>query len=259
VAGDGRSREPACVAPHGRLAQTDRRVPQRRRPAPTRTVERASDNSPERTGSRRLARAAVPVLPRGAVSPCGSLSLWERSARGHSSAPCGGSTAVTGSIGRPVLAGALVAKGRSDPRARRCPAFLRPRAWGRRVRLAPASATIQRAGLVRRSLSGCTPDPLERGRGRWWIGLRTRSALRLAARRAESQSARPHGCGGSVSESSATPAPEAQHVWQAAADNVERPSETSERGGVRHRREWAHHVLDFHEVRANGPNSLEVM
>src|SRR5262249_37835668 len=62
------------MAPHGRLAQADRRVPQRRRPASTRTVGRASDNTPRRTGSRRLARAAVPVLPRGAVSPIADRS-----------------------------------------------------------------------------------------------------------------------------------------------------------------------------------------
>ena len=63
-----RSREPARVAAHRRLAQADRRVPQRRCPAPARAAERVADNPSGRTDTRRLDRSAVPLLSRGALA-----------------------------------------------------------------------------------------------------------------------------------------------------------------------------------------------
>ena len=62
-----------------------------------------------------------------------------------------------------------------------------------------------------------------------------------------------------MSGSGTTRAPQAQHVWQTAADEANRPAEASEPGGIRLRREWAREVLDIHEVRANGSDSLEVL
>jgi len=62
-----------------------------------------------------------------------------------------------------------------------------------------------------------------------------------------------------VAESGTTPAPQAQHVRQAAAGETSRPAEASEPGGIRRRRDWAREVLDVHVVRANGSDSLEVL
>ena len=63
----------------------------------------------------------------------------------------------------------------------------------------------------------------------------------------------------SVAESGTTPAPQAQHVRQAAAGEASRPAEASEPGWIRRRRDWAREVLDVHVVRANGSDSLEVL
>jgi MFS family permease len=65
----------------------------------------------------------------------------------------------------------------------------------------------------------------------------TAAGEELVTSRLEADAERLHGGRGSVTGSDTAPAPEAQHVRQAAAGDVERPAEPPEQRGVRHRRE----------------------
>jgi uncharacterized membrane protein len=133
----------------------------------------------------------------------------------------------------------------------------RPRELLRWVFLTGVRTSVREfAGL---GLHTLPPSTRSRERHRSALGRQARARRADRARLRRLRAPTSIAAEGSVSGSGTTRAPQAQHVRQAAADEVNGPADAPGPRGIRRRREWAREVLDVHEVRANGSDSLKVL